>query len=95
VRAIARRVPFIICVVAAVLVHQTEYQLLFGLSALVAFGNLFSSQFICAFDACGVPTDPGSGSNPAQIARIVYRTTSVIGFIILIYALTTLYWQNG
>ena len=94
-RAIARRVPFIICVVATVLAHQTEYHLLFRLSALAAFGNLFSSQFVCAFDACGVLTDLGSGSYPARIARIVYRATSVIGFMILIYALTTLYLHNG
>ena len=94
-RAITRRVPFFICVVATVLAHQTEYHLLFGLSALAAFGNLFSSQFVCAFGTCGVLTDPGSGRNPAQIARIVYRATSVIGFMILIYALKTLYWQNG
>jgi hypothetical protein len=82
-------------VVATALVHYTEHHLLFGLSALAAFGNLFSSQFVCAFDACGVLKDSGSGSNPVRIARIVYRATSVIGFTILISTLTTLYWQNG
>jgi hypothetical protein len=95
VRAITRRIPFIVCVAATVLAHHTEHHLLFGLSALSAFGNLFSSQFVCAFDACGVLTDSGSGGNPARIARIIYRATSVIGFMILIYALTTLDWQNG
>ena len=94
-KTIKRRLPFIICVAATVLVQPNGHPLLFGLSALVAFGNLFSSQFLCAFDGCRLDEDPSSSRDPTHIALLIFRATAITGIIILVYALGGLYWQRG
>ena len=89
-RRLGRRFPFIICVAATVLLQPDGHPLLFGFSALIAFANLISSQFLCAFDGCRVDGNSGSRRDPAHVARFIYRATSVIGLVILIYALADL-----
>jgi len=90
VRGIFRRLPFIVCVAATVLLQHRGHPLLSGLSALAAFGNLFSSQFLCALDGCRLGGNSGSWRDPANIALLIYRATFVTGLVILIYALADL-----
>ena len=90
-----RHIPFIICVLATILIQRTEHQILFGLAALTAFANLFSSQFLCALDGCRPRTAPGSKLNPGHIALYAYWASSALGFIVLLYAVAELYWNSG
>ena len=90
-RTITRRLPFIICVAAVVLVQRNGHPLPFGISALAAFGNLFSSQFLCTLDGCRLDTNSGSWRDPAHIAPLIFRITSITGFIILAHALADMW----
>ena len=94
-RTLSRRLPFIVCVAATVLVQSNGHRLLFGLAALVAFANLISSQFLCAFDGCRPSEVSGSSRDPARTAMFVFRVTAITGLIILIYALADVYWLQG
>ena len=86
-RTVFRRFPFIICVAAAVLVQRNGHPLLFGFSVLVAFVNLFSSQLLCALDGCRVDEQEQSRRDPGYLARLVYHTSSVTGFVVFAHAL--------
>lgn len=94
-KGIFRRFPFIICVAATVLLQPNGHPLLFGLSALVAFGNLISSQFLCALDGCRLNAESLSWRSPAYIALLIYRATSATGLAILVYAMADLYSKSG
>lgn len=86
-RTVFRRLPFIICVLAAVLVQRNGHPLLFGFSVLIAFANLFSGQLLCALDGCRVDEQEQSRRNPGYLARLVYHVTSVMGFVVLAHTL--------
>jgi hypothetical protein len=82
-------------VAATVLLLPDRHPLLFGLSGLIAFANLFSSQFLCALDGCRVNANPVSRRDPAHTARLIFAATSIAGSVILIYALADLYLEGG
>ena len=82
---------FIVCVVAAVMIERDGHPLLFGLAALVAFGNLFSSHLICTLDGCRFRKNLRSWRDPAYVAFLANRITGVIGVTLLVHALSDLY----
>ena len=88
-----KRLLFIVCVVAAILIHRSGITLLFVLAALVAFANLISYQLSCTLGSCSTRDNPPPTRNLAQLAALVNRVTGFIGVVLLLYALTGLYWN--
>ncbi|MEJ1296274.1 MAG: hypothetical protein RPU64_10935 [Candidatus Sedimenticola sp. (ex Thyasira tokunagai)] len=86
-RGIPKRLMFIVCVIAVVLIHRMDIPLLFGFAALVAFVNLLSSQFGCVLDGCSSRQSARSLRDPAYVASLVNRITAAVGAILLVYAL--------
>jgi len=87
-----KRLLFIVCVVAAVLIHRSGITLLFGLATIVAFANLISYQLSCALGSCAIRDESPSATDPAHLADLVNRGTGLIGIVLFLYALADLYW---
>ncbi|MES9899294.1 MAG: hypothetical protein ABW148_09745 [Sedimenticola sp.] len=86
-RGILKRLTFIVCVIAVVLIYRMDAPLLFGFAALVAFANLLSSQFGCVLGSCSSRQSARSLRDPAYVASLVNRITAAVGAILLVYAL--------
>lgn len=82
---------FILCVVAAVLIHRSGITLLFGLAAVVAFANLISYRLGCALGSCSIRNGPPRATDPALLADLVNRVTGFMGVVLFLYALADLY----
>ncbi len=87
-----KRLLFIVCVVAAVLIHRSGVTMLFGLAALVAFANLISYHLSCILGSCPIRDEPPPTTDPAHLAALVNRVTGFIGVALFLYALVDLYW---
>jgi len=85
------RLPFIVCVVAVVLLHQAGESLLFGVAVVVAFANLLSSQLTCALGGCRNPEDASLSSDPVRIVSLVNRISGITGAILCIYVVAIMY----
>ncbi len=88
-----KRLFFILCVVAAVLIHRSGITVLFVLAALVAFTNLISYQLSCTLGSCSTRDNPPPARDLAQLAALVNRVTGLMGVLLLLYALAGLYWN--
>lgn len=88
-----KRPLFIVCVVAAVLIHRTGITMLFGFAAFVAFANLISYQLSCALGSCSIRDEPPRATDPVRLASQVNRVTGFTGVVLLLYALVALYWN--
>lgn len=82
---------FIVCVVAAVLIHRSGITLLFGLAAIVAFANLISYRLGCALGSCSIRNEPPRATDAARLSNLVNRVTGFMGVVLLLYALADLY----
>jgi len=88
-----KRLFFILCVVAAVLIHRSGITVLFGFAAFVAFANLISYQLSCALGSCSIRDEPPRATDPVRLAALVNRATGFLGVVLLLYALAGLYWN--
>ncbi len=77
---------FVWCVVAVVLLYQRGESILFTIAVIVAFTNLFSSQFMCALGACNTTDGRFLTRDPVTL---IHRVTSILGLGLLFYASLT------
>ncbi len=85
------RLPFIVCVVAVVLLYQAGESLLFGVAVVAAFANLFSSQLTCALGGCQSPDDAPLSNDPVRLVSLVNRISGIAGAILCVYAVAIMY----
>ena len=86
-----KRLLFIVCVAAVILLHRSGITSLFGLAAIVAFANLISYQLSCALGSCSIGYEPPGATDPARLAVLVNRGTGLSGVLLFLYALADLY----